>query len=200
MANVRDISELMEAIRGSKSSIDRASKKALVKVTLDAERNAKANSAVQFTGRNGYTSSGFLLNSIYSGFEGNDQNLTGYVGARAPYARIQEQGGTVVPKKAKHLWVKNFNVGGAVKRMTPSEFMQAKEHDPKHFAIFRAKSGTLVAWQLQGRGPYAKATALFFLLDRVDIPARPYVQPAVQAAAEAFPLEFARFYAAERFG
>jgi hypothetical protein len=58
---------------------------------------------------------------------------------------------------------------------------------PRDFALFRAKSGTLVAWKLDGKGAYAKATALFFLLDSVDIPARPYVQPAVQVAAESFP-------------
>jgi hypothetical protein len=67
MANVRDISELMASIQGSRSAIDRATKKALVKVTLDAERNAKINATRQFTGRNGYTLSGGLLNSIYSG-------------------------------------------------------------------------------------------------------------------------------------
>ncbi len=187
MSNVRDISELMESIRGSNSALDRASKKALVKVTLDAERAAKFNAVRNFTGRNGYTLSGMLLNSIYSGFEGSGDNLSGFVGTRTiPYGRIQEEGGTITPKTAKHLWVKNYNVGGAAKRMTPKEFMLAKERSPREYAIFKSKRGTMVAWKIEGRGQYAKATALFFLLDSVEIPSRPYVGPAVEDAAKAF--------------
>jgi phage gpG-like protein len=194
------LQELLKSLREAEAGSDRAAKRALVEVTLRAEAQAKVNAKAQFTGRNGRTLTGALLNSIYSGFDFNDStSLTSFVGVRnIPYGRIHEFGGDITPKKANHLWVKNHAVP-RFKRMTPREFMEQRLRAPEEFKLFESKRGTLVAWHVEpkGRGARARVTALFFLLDKVRIPDRPYVTPAVEQAWDAFPLAFARQLARE---
>ena len=206
MGAALSIREMVDLIHDADTAITRASRKALLKVTLQAELKAKQNASQQFTGRHGRTLSGGLNNAIYSGFEReSDEELSGFVGTHGiPYGRVQEYGsdGPITPKQAKHLWVKNYRVGPQFKRITPREFMAARLRDPRHWPIFRSKNDKLIAWHSDSITSATKSdvTALFFLMDQVTIPARPYLGPAMEEASENFSEEFARFYAQELFG
>lgn len=203
-----DIKELVKVVRDAKDGLERAKILALVKVLLSGEAKAKDNYRKEFIGRNGRTLSGMLLNSIYSGMEKPEgDDLTGFVGVRnIPYGAVHEFGsdGPITPKKAKHLWVKNHHVDSRFKRMTPREFMQSKMQSPDEFSIHKTKSGNLAAWHVdligKGKAKRQKVTALFFLLDSVKIPERPYIRPAVAEAWEEYPLAFAQFIAKEMYG
>jgi len=194
------LNQLVDSLRNAEAGVDRATKRALVQVTLQAEATAKVNAKAQFTGRHGRTLTGALLNSIYSGFEFDGADLKSFVGVRnIPYGRIHEFGGDILPTKAKHLWMKSHYVGPRFKRMTPREFMNERMRAPQAFKFFESKKGTLAAWHVEPskKGGRGAVTALFFLLDRVTIPARPYITPAVKQAWDNFPLAFARQLARE---
>lgn len=166
---------------------------AMLEIIQDAERRAKENAKRQFIGRNGRRLTGRLLNAIYSGFTPfrPGQSLPrGFIGTRGiPYGRIHEFGGTITPKTARHLWIKQW--GGRAdkyRRMTPREFIQAKEQDPDRFAILTSKRGGMIAAELEKRrNRPSNITALFVLKDKVTIPARPYLIPAIEDALEAYP-------------
>jgi hypothetical protein len=190
MAKIRDIKELSQYIRNSKSAIITAHTETLLTLIFDAEGLAKANATRNFTGRNGRKLSGRLLNSIFAGFTPFNAGQTlpiGYLGVRGiPYGRIHEYGGIIRPKKAKHLWLKQW--GGAAdkfRRMTPTEFIQAKEQDHEHFKIFRSKAGNLIAafQMLKSKPP----TPLFVLRNQVTMPERPYLRPAMDEALKKYP-------------
>lgn len=185
---IRNIRELSRYIRNTRSAIVKAHAEAMLKVTLDAEGLAKRNATQQFTGRNNYKLTGRLLNSIFSGFSpfNAGQSLpTGFIGTRGiPYGRIHEFGGVIEPVNAKHLWLKMHGVSG-FKRITPKEFVSKMQKNPKQYRIFKSKKGNLIAAFINNK---KKIKPLFVLRDKVTIPARPYLQPAVDEAVKKFPL------------
>lgn len=192
MAYIRDIRELQEYIGKLNDDVEKAKALALIATVADAEAFAKRNATKQFIGRRGRKLTGRLLNSIYSGVEVKDNKLEGFVGTRGiPYGRIHELGGEIYPVKAKHLWVKMY--GGKAdnfRRMTPSEFIQAKEANPKQFVIVKTNNALIAAWN-EGKVK-SRLVPLFVLRNKVTIPARPYLAPAVEESMKRYPMHFNR--------
>jgi hypothetical protein len=197
------LAPLVEFMRNAPDAIARAKGIALANVITMAEAEAKRNSkdpAIWNTrGRYGRTLTGGLLNAIYSGFEKNGENISGYVGVRGiPYGRIHEYGGEIKPVNAQHLWVPNYRKAG---KMTPREFVQLMKAQPDRYAIFGHKNQVAARWtgayQFIGRKKTKTYDILFNLLNKVTIPERPYVTPAIEKAYESIAPTFAQILARE---
>jgi len=194
MASKRDITKLVEFLKSTKNASLKAYTKTLMAFLSEAEALAKSNATRQFTGRRGRKLSGRLLNSIFTMVRppsGNNPLPVGIIGTRGiPYGAIHEYGSGskgITPKRAKHLWVKQW--GGKAdqfRRLTPREFIQLKEQNPSEYKIFRSKKNNLIAAYEPAAG---QVVPLFVLRERVDIPERPYIRPAVEKALESFPRE-----------
>lgn len=183
MANQRNISELQSYLKQTRSSLVKGYGLALIQTTQDIEAHAKSNVTKQFTGRNKRTLTGRLLNSVYSGFERRGRGLpTAFVGVRGiPYGAIHEFGGIITPKTAKNLWIKNHDVPTKYKRMTPKEFIdKMREDSPTAQFFISIKNGKKTALAVEGN----KVTALFFLRQKVTIPKRPYLIPAIRTGVK----------------
>lgn len=138
---VREIRELGEWIRSIRGTVEGATVRAFVKATQAAERGAKALCQTNFTGTSERPKQGFLLNAIFSGYEtgGTGANRTlieGFVGVLArkgrlgtrPYGRTQEFGATIVPRRAKNLWIpligpKATGLRGEFRDVSPTDFI-----------------------------------------------------------------------------
>jgi hypothetical protein len=187
---VRDLKQLQKYIAKTRSTILRAHAESVLKVVTRAEAFAKRNATKEFIGRNGRKLSGRLLNSIFSGFDTINKTQSmpkGFIGTRGiPYGRIHELGGTIVPKKAKYLWIKQH--GGKAdrfRRLTPSEFVSRMQKKDRRFKILGKKNGKgkVAIFQALRKKDY---TVLFALAKRVDMPARPYLKPAVEEAVNKY--------------
>lgn len=203
MGKVRPLSQFLTAIKRTESIAVKAHGLALIATTQAAERFAKLHYQRQFPGseqRMGYVKSGRLLNSIYSDYDAS--NLRSFVGVRGiPYGAIHEYGGTIVPKKAKNLWVRSPAInkkGSKYRRMTPSEFYQrAKDNrDPSgKYVYWKAKSGATIAAVFEKVGKNKERfTPLFFLRKKVKIPARPYIAPGIKQAIPGYNKFYNRFF------
>jgi hypothetical protein len=206
LATIEGAQELLDYVRSSKSRIERAAALAHGKVVLESQADAIRNAKAQFTGRNGRRLSGRLFNAIRAGLETPKNGvLEGYLGVFGiPYGQIHEEGGTIKPVKANHLWIKNHYVEAKFKRLTPREFvteMKTRRNPADKFAILESKSGNLTAFNIKrvGVGSTAREIfqALFYLRDDVEMPKRPYLTPAIVTAINKFPAEFARFLESE---
>lgn len=194
MANGRNIRELTAYMMATRSAIVEGHARAIMEMTLTAERIAKQNVAKNFGDRSQRKLSGRLLNSIYSGFDvqpglatGNFLP-TGFVGTQGtPYGRIHELGGKIEPKDAEHLWVKNSWDADAWKinkRMSPSDWFKlfkSKQEPDYEFRFAFKPNGKVWAAGVDDDGEFIP---LFYLKDEVDIPARPFITPAVTEATE----------------
>lgn len=185
----RPLEDLIAYLQKTRDSTFKAYTRELLSLLSHAEAEAKRNAAQQFIGRNGRRLSGRLLNSIYSSvnFDSSNGGLpTGVIGTRGiAYGRIHEYGGKIEPKKAKHLWLKQW--GGRAdrfRRMTPTEFIQEKNANPSEYKIFKSKKNNLIAAYTPAGGD---VVPLFVLRSSVTIPARPYLTPAVETALKEFP-------------
>ncbi len=197
MATALDIREMVEFIKGMESGVRKAIVKAHVATMLKAESFAKSNAQRQFIGRNDRRLSGALMNSIYSGYEKGDDYPVGFVGVRnVPYGAVHEfgtdglPGGVIKPVKARKLWIPQYKNTG---KMTPREFIRMKMQNPRMFFLNDEVAGK---WE----NPKSKAKRLiplFFLVDKVKIPARPYIRPAIEAALEFFPGYLEKFMGEE---
>jgi len=199
MADPVGIKDLSKFILESKDATESAKLRALIATVQFAEAQAKKNAKEQFKGRNDRTLTGRLLNSIYSGYEkqeGPNGEITGYVGTKGiPYGRIHEYGGTIVPIKAKHLWIPQYAKAG---KMTPKEFIRLTQSNPKFYHLFNKFAGRWTgAYRYSNdRGSKIKKKVyepLFFLVDKVTIPERPYITPAMEVALEKFDTFFSQF-------
>ncbi len=104
------------------------------------------------------------------------------------YAAIQELGGIIKPTKAKALAIP---VHPEAVRWTE------KGGEPKDFpglVMIKRKNGAplLVRIEGKGRGKGERMTPMFILLKSVQIPARPYIRPAVYENKEKIMKIFAR--------
>lgn len=175
---VPEIRRLVDLIKSMDAGIRRAVTKAHLATLVFSEGQAKRNIKANFIGRNDRTLSGALLNHTYYGLEGE---LDGFVGVRTlPYAAAQEFGVTIVPKKAKHLWIPQYRNSG---KMTPREFMRMKMQNPKMFFLSDEVAGR---WD-NPKSKTRRLIPLFFLVDKVTIPERPYLRPALELGVEKFP-------------
>jgi phage gpG-like protein len=182
----QDISKLVDYLRTTKDAAMKAYVQSLLSFLTQAEAQAKRNATRQFTGRRGRKLSGRLLNSIYTALEIVNGKPKGVIGTRGiPYGAIHEFGGDITPKKAKNLWVKQW--GGKAdkfRRLTPTEFIKLKEQNPSQYKIFRSQKNNLIAAYTPTAG---EVVPLFVLRQRVTIPERPYIRPAVETALKGFP-------------
>lgn len=186
---VRNIKELSQYLRRTRSAIVRGHAETMLRVTLEAEALAKRNATKVFIGRNGRKLSGRLLNSIFSSFTpfNEGQSLPrGYIGTRGiPYGAIHEFGGQIEPVQAKWLWIKQH--GGPAdqfRRLTPKEFVAKMKAKDRRFKIVgKGTTGKVAIFQaLKDSDPIK----LFALASSVTIPARPYLRPAVEEVFEKY--------------
>jgi phage gpG-like protein len=187
-------------VMNSKSRVIRSYGKALIIVSQDARKYAVENATSQFKGneRIGRRLTGQLLSKIRITYETSPSSLPkAFVGVHGiPYGAIHEFGGTIVPKKAKNLWVK-VDYKDEYKRMTPREFMEAKRFKDvggDSYQIIKTKKRNLIAAKITklGRGK-VKIRPLFVLRKKVTIPARPYLRPAATKATKQLPMLMVRF-------
>jgi hypothetical protein len=143
-----------------------------------------------------------LINSIFTTFDENDRPggmPRGFAGSRGlPYAAIHEfgsrglPGGVIRPVSAKFLWIKNWEVPPAFRRLTPSEFYRRMKNFPDVYSISESTTGARTAWyrgsSIRGKERYEKWIPLFFLVKRVRMPERPYVRPAINYVVRRYPL------------
>jgi hypothetical protein len=186
----RSIEQLVDYVKKTQNATFKAYTRALLSMLSHAEAEAKRNITRQFVGRNGRKLSGRMLNSVFFDvqFDASKGNLPiGVFGTRGiPYGRIHEYGGEIRPKKAKHLWLKQW--GGRAdkfRRMTPTEFIKEKNSNPKEYKIFMSKKNNLIAAYTPANGDIVP---LFVLRQRVTIPERPYLRPALETALKDFPI------------
>lgn len=176
--NDRSISFLTRWVAAVSDHVHKSLGMAMIEATELAYEDAVRRAKAQFNNTPGYVRSGGLMNAIYRGFD-RDKGV-GFLGVQSPYGRIQEEGGEVRPVNARHLWVKNWlNVPSEIRRMTPREWMAAHKADPRHYPFLRR----LAAYSGDGK----KITPMFRLADKVEIPARPYIRPAVEMAYAQLP-------------
>lgn len=172
--------------------------KLLVRKTLQgAVKGAERGAKLRVTGGNPlHTRSGRLRASIRSGVRGGVKgghkgSIEGYLRAGGPgrrgmvkYARLQELGseGPIVPKKADG-WLaiptKAQKTGAGVSRGGPRtvEGLWFHQTHPDKAYLLKRLGG--------------KNIALFLLRKSVTIPARPYLKPSIDEAAELLPAELA---------
>ena len=136
---------------------------------LDAEAEAKQNATTRLNVRTGR-----LRASIRSTVEQVSGDLAivlraGTDGGAVPYARIQEEGGTIRPKKGKYL---KIPVGPALTGAGVSRLPPGRSGDFRF--VPTPRGGVLV-----GRD----GKVWYVLRREVRIPARPYLAPALAAAA-----------------
>lgn len=91
----------------------------------------------------------------------------------APYARIQELGGTIRPRRAKALAVPIGQEG----RRAARESLRSLRSLNLTLVLRRGRPPLLVR-----KGPRGSFKPLFVLLNKVTLPARPYMRPASQLA------------------
>ncbi len=182
MATLVDIQDFIAYLRTLPRGFERSRGKALQQTSVLARNESLKNARGQFIGRNGRRLSGTLLNSIFSSIENEGTKPVGFVvGVRnIPYGAIHEFGGKIEPVKAKKLWIPQYKFAG---KMTPREFIRSKRQQPGLFFLNDEVAGK---WE----NPESKARTLvplFFLVDEVRIPERPYLRPAIEVATERFP-------------
>lgn len=190
MAMFKDLQDVVRYIKNLDPTIEKATMKALLATSVAAEGFAKQNSKKEFTGRNDRTLGGTLMNNIYSGLETGDGHYPDiFVGVRTiPYGAIHEYGsgglpgGVITPQKAHKLWIPQY---AQSKKMTPREFISNMIRNPKMYHLFPKLAARAVGPQVPGSKQ--RWVPLFYLVDRVRIPERAYIRPALQSAMAVFP-------------
>lgn len=156
----------------------------VMRAGLAAERDAKRNATTAPRVRTGR-----LRSSIASSVEAAGESLSlvlraGGVGTDkdVKYARLQEIGGTVRPIKGKYLAIP---VGPAKTAAGVSRY--ASPRDVPGLVFVQSLKGQPLLVQLTGKGGKAKVTVWYVLRRSVTVRARPYLKPAIDAAAAALP-------------
>lgn len=195
MTAALDIKDMARIIRESSDATDRALSLAQIVHIQRAQVEARKNAQENFIGRGDRRLSGALMNSIYTGYEQETGNAvpSAFIGVRnIPYGAIHEfgsqglPGGVIKPTKSKKLWIPaRANAG----RMTPREFVNMMKAQPSRYFI--TDKG---AFREDAPDVY---TPLFYRVDQVRIPERPYLRPALATSYENFADTFERFYKQE---
>lgn len=182
MTTPGDIQDMAKFIQDAPDAFQRAIGLAQIVTIQRAQVLAKENAQKNFTGRNNRRLSGALMNNIYSGYKVSSSGIETYLGvANIPYGAIHEYGsaglpgGVIRPVKAQKLWIPARANSG---RMTPREFIGLMKAQPDRYFItdkgaFREDAPNVF-------------TPLFYRVDTVKIPARPYLRPAIDKAYESF--------------
>ena len=195
---VRRLKGFVNYTKAIKTAHRKAHALTLIKVGQEAELQVKANIRQTFPapGRvKGRKMSGRLLNSVNAVFETRKGALPrGFIEVSGiPYGAIHEFGGTIKPKKAKHLWLKMYDgVPKNLHKLTPTQFIdrlrnQKKTDNPQVEIFATDDRKMLIAGMVRNfKTRDDKVTVLFVLRKRVKIPKRPYVKPGVDAALKKY--------------
>lgn len=131
---------------------------AILTATLMVEEAAKQNVHRIFHGK------GQLAASItHKILKVKGLALTGVVGSSLPYATVHEFGATITPKNVSWLTIPFEGVTG-----------RARDYENTFFAW---RNNHLILFQSQGKN--AKPKALFTLVKQAEVPARPWLNPAL---------------------
>jgi len=192
MAEPKPLREIVNFIKRTDDIFKISGTKAIIQTMQQIKQQAIRNAIRQFIGRNDRPLSGALVNSIFTEFtQSGDEIPSAALGVQnIPYGRIQEFGGVIKPlatNKMQKLWIPQFKNSG---RMTPREFINLKRANPGQYTL-SVDAG--VAGKVVGRGRSRKVIPFFFLADKVKIPARPYLRPAIRAKLSTYPKFFVRF-------
>jgi phage gpG-like protein len=193
LSEVKNIAEIFSYIKGLTDVTKRAATKAQIQTILAAENQAKLNAKRQFTGINPQGEyrrilSGNLLNSIYSGYEQEGENIpSAFLGVHTiPYAAIHEfgttgRGGTfapIVPVRKKWLTI-------------PMERQYTKRRAVDFPLYFRLLGGTTPSGGRRAALFDRRTKKMaYFLTDKVELPPRPYLTPAVEQEFNNWPIRF----------
>ena len=179
MAEVVTMQEFVRALSESPSELRSELLKALGRVGVEAERQAALNATTRLNVRTGR-----LRASIRSRILGKGKNVAVSVSAgggrgskEVKYARIQEEGGTVVPRNGQWLSIPvgdNLTAAGVAR--IPSPRMVSGLY------FVPGRSGNLLAFAPGGR-------LMFVLVKSVRITAKHYLRDGVKAAARSVPTE-----------
>ena len=190
----RNINQVVDYIRRSKSAYKRAQLIAMLETLQVAEAEAKGNIIKNFTGRWSRKLSGRMLNAVFTEIDKVEaRTIQGGIGTRGiPYGRIHEYGSDGLPGgvirhiNARHLWMKLWEVPADLRRMTPTEFFNAKKVQPDVFKLLGDPYGRRGGGDKPGAAVYqyslGQYIVLFYLLKSVKIKARQYLRPAVRVA------------------
>lgn len=197
-SNAEEFAEqLRERIEAYRKDLEGKVFGALTLVESSILQNLRSNSGL-------HVRTGALLNSIGASkrvYRDADGNVVGEIGSQGiPYARIHEFGGTIVPKNARALTI-------------PTEENRRPDGLPKYtiddlkrsgIPIFVAKGTLFAVFQrtrrtkggMMGVGGMGQITPMFLLRSSVNIPARPYLRPAIAANEKKIIEEFGLFITA----
>lgn len=186
MIEAKGLRQFQKYISQTGDIMSRSIADATIKLGQLAETEAKKNVKKNFTGRNDYTLSGRLLNSIYNRWEKDGDKFNVWVGSKGvPYARIHEEGGIIVPVNAKFLWMRlsaTLKKGSPFRRLTPTDFYKGAKF-PGLTGFYYAQSSSGGRYAMAKTGVWnAAGTPLFRLLKMVKMRRRPYLLPAVKEA------------------
>jgi phage gpG-like protein len=175
--------EFSEYIKKTSNVLRLASAYALLEIGQKAELYAKQNIKEKFGGRNNYTLSGGLLNSIFNRFTTKAGKSIAIIGSKGvPYARIHEFGGIIKPVNAKYLWMRTpeANAKGIDdRRMRPKDFYKQHKAGDKTLFYDRNENGLFAMREQAGDD-----LPIFQLIKRAKIPKIEYLKPAVMKASD----------------
>lgn len=158
--------EMMRKMEAFPQEMRKEMGKAILAASLDVEAAAKKNVKEKFGGV------GHLAASInHKILKSKGVPITGVIGTNLAYAAIHEHGGTIEPKNAKWLTIPFKGVVGKARDYTDT-FFQWKKSD---------EGNTLILYQNVEGG---KPIPLFVLVKKSQVPARPYLNPALTANKE----------------
>jgi phage gpG-like protein len=114
---------------------------------------------------------GRLRNSIQINRDGLKKNPpSARVGTNVVYARIQEYGGRITPKKARALAIPIGVEGKKAQRRGPLR--------SQNLVLIKSKRGNMLLARVDGK----KITPVFVLKQSVTLPPRPYFRPTMRSA------------------
>jgi len=198
MARIQ-IKDLSKYLAGLTSKVETANIRALARLGMAGEQRAKSNIRKTF-GYAGKTRTNNLMNSIFWDLRSTGRKLVAVIGSRGViYARLQEYGyKDLKPVHARFLWIglrDQWRKGSKFAKMTPREFVTAKEKEPGKYFFFKrgepfsryadmAIAGARTSDRKDG------LRRLWQIRSSVTIPARPYLLPAVREIAGNYPQYF----------
>lgn len=161
---VEGMDKLLEKLDQLAPEVKRTVGHEILTATLLVEQSAKQNIARNFHGK------GTLAASVKHRLEKlSGLSLAGVVYSNLVYAAIHEFGGTIKPKDAKWLTI-------------PFEGVQGRARDYQDTFFASTSAGNLVMFQKRGKD---MAVPLFLLVKQAEIPARPWLNPALESNREA---------------
>lgn len=160
---ITGVDAAIKEAKDAEEFIPRTIKNVLTDVLVnDMLRDAKINAKGRVLGRKSGRGTGNLARDIFHKVEETQKRIIGALFVdlnRIPYARIHEKGGDITPKRAKKLTIPFPGVQGF-----------ARDFD----RTFIAKN--VLFQKLTGQD----IRPLFALVDRVHMPRRPYLEPAIR--------------------